>query len=189
MSLLELFVEVDDFCQGFEVWAAEQQLSSRAEKVKRGPAAVLSTGEVMTLVIHFHQAGYRNLKHFYLKHVCVYLRGEFPQLVSYGRFVELVQRVALPLCAFLKSRMGRSSGVAFIDSTPLAVCHIERAKPGPLGLVHRRIARHKVFKDLAARGKNSMGWSYVSSFTSSSATRASSWPYSSPPETSMTASP
>lgn len=37
---------------------------------------------------------------------------------------------------------------AVTGSTPLAVCH------------NRRIARHKVFKESAARGKNSMGWSY-----------------------------
>lgn len=42
--------------------------------------------------------------------------------------------------------MGRGTGVAFIDSTPLAVCH------------NRRISRHRVFKELAARGKNSVGW-------------------------------
>ncbi len=147
-----MFVEVDDFCKTFEPWAASQQLPSQASGSKRGPKrgpkAVMSTSEVMTLVIHFHQQGYRNLKHYYQKHVCEYLQAEFPKLVSYGRFVELVQQVALPLCAFLKSRMGRTTGVAFIDSTPLAVCH------------NRRIARHRVFKDLAARGKNSIGWFY-----------------------------
>lgn len=52
MSLLELFVEVDDFCKAFELWAAKQQLTGKA---KRGPKPVMSAGEVMTLVIHFHQ--------------------------------------------------------------------------------------------------------------------------------------
>ncbi len=148
MSLLELFIEVDDFCKTFEPWAASQQLPGRAGGSKRGPKAVMSTSEVMTLVIHFHQQGYRNFKHYYQKHVCEHLQAEFPQRVSYGRFTEMLQSVALPLCAFLKSRMGRVTGVAFIDSTPLAVCH------------NRRISRHRVFRDLAARGKNSMGWFY-----------------------------
>lgn len=148
MSLLELFVEVDDFCKTFEPWAAAQQLPAQTSGSKRGPAAAMSASEVLTLVIHFHQQGYRNLKHYYQKHVCEHLQAEFPRLVSYGRFVELLREVALPLCGFLKSRMGRGAGVAFIDSTPLAVCH------------NRRIDRHRVFKDLAARGKNSMGWFY-----------------------------
>ena len=145
MSLLELFVEVDDFCSAFEGWAASQQLPGKA---KRGPTPSLSASEIMTIVIHFHQAGYRDFKHFYQKHVCKYLFTEFPSLVSYGRFVELMPGVVLLLCAYLQSRFGRCTGIAFVDSTPLAVCH------------NRRIARHKVFKDLAARGKSTMGWFY-----------------------------
>ena len=47
---------------------------------------------------------------------------------------------------FLASRMGRKTDIYYIDSTPLPVCH------------NRRIAKHKVFTGLAARGKTSMGW-------------------------------
>ena len=99
----------------------------------------------MTLVIHFHQSGFRDFKHYYQNYVCKQLGEEFPGLVSYGRFIELMKGVLLPLCAYLQSRFGRCSGVAFVDSTPLAVCH------------NCRINRNKVFKDLAARGKSSMG--------------------------------
>lgn len=145
MSLLELFVEVDDFYKAFEGWAARQLLPG---KVKRGPQPLMSASEVMTIVIHFHQAGYRDFKHYYQTYVCKHLFAEFPRLVSYGRFIELVPSVLLVLCAYLQSRFGRCTGIAFVDSTPLAVCH------------NRRIARHKVFKDLAARGKTTMGWFY-----------------------------
>lgn len=145
MSLIGLFVEVDDFVQKFEGWAAKQQLPGKA---KRGPNPSLAVSEVMTLVIHFHQEGYRDFKHYYQNHVCQQLAVEFPGLVSYGRFVELMKGVLLPLCAYLQRRFGRCSGLAFVDSTPLAVCH------------NRRINRNKVFKDLAAKGKTSMGWFY-----------------------------
>jgi len=145
MSLLELFVEVDDFYQGFERWAAPQQLPGKA---KRGPEPSLSASEVMTIVIHFHQASYRDFKSFYQKHVCKHLAAEFPRLVSYGRFIELMPGVLLLLCAYLQSRFGNCTGIAFVDSTPLAVCH------------NRRINRHKGFKELAARGKTTMGWFY-----------------------------
>jgi Transposase DDE domain len=47
---------------------------------------------------------------------------------------------------FLLSRMGRRTGIYYIDSTALPVCH------------NRRIDRHTVFTDLAARGKTSIGW-------------------------------
>ena len=143
MSLLELFVEVDDFCQGFEVEIAKQQLPGKA---KRGPSCGLSSSEIMTIVIDFHQEGYRNFKDYYLKHVCLDLGGEFPNLPSYNRFVELMSGVLLPLTAYLQSRYGKCTGISFVDSTAIAVCH------------NRRIRRHKVFKDLAARGKTSMDW-------------------------------
>lgn len=145
MSLLELFVEVDDFCSVFERWAAAQQLPGKA---KRGPAPSLSASEVMTIVIHFHQQGYRDFKHYYQKHVCTHLVAEFPKLVSYRRFTELMSGVALLLCAYLQHRFGCCTGIAFVDSTPLAVCH------------NRRISRNRVFKGLAARGKSTMGWFY-----------------------------
>ena len=145
MSLLELFVEVDDFCQAFEVRLGKQQLPGKS---KRGPVAGLSASEIMTIVIDFHQEGYRNFKDYYQRHVCQYLRGEFPGLVSYNRFVELMSGVLLPLLAYLKSRYAKCSGISFVDSTKIAVCH------------NRRIRKHKVFKDFAGRGKTSVDWFY-----------------------------
>lgn len=145
MSLLELFVKVDDFCQAFEVEVGKQQLP---RKGKRGPEPSLSASEIMTLLINFHREGYRTFKDYYLKHVCQHLRPEFPGLVSYNRFVELMPGVLLPLTAYLKSNYGTCTGISFIDSTAIAVCH------------NRRIRRHKVFKDLAARGKTSVDWFY-----------------------------
>lgn len=147
MSLLELFCEVDDFCQVFEPWLAEQQLSGGSVK-RRGPQPRLSKSEIMTIVIHFHQASYRNFKAYYQQYVCVRLRGAFPNLVSYNRFVELMDSVTLHLCAYLQTRFGSCTGTSFVDSTPLAVCN------------NKRIDRHKVFAGLAARGKTSMGWFY-----------------------------
>jgi hypothetical protein len=44
----------------------------------------------------------------------------------------------------LHTRKGRCTGIAFIDSTPLAVCH------------NRRLKAHRVFAGWATRGKTSM---------------------------------
>lgn len=66
----------------------------------------------------------------------------------YQRLVELAQTVMIPLTAYLHCRRVKSSGIAFIDSTPLKVCH------------NRRIPQHKTFANLAQRGKNSMDWFY-----------------------------
>jgi transposase len=146
MSLLALFCDVDDFCLAFEQYMNRHRIGQARRK--RGPKPTLSLSEVMTLIIHFHQSNYRHFKAYYTKHVMVQLRSEFPDLVSYNRFVELMPAALLPLCAYLCTRLAMATGIAFIDSTPLAVCH------------NRRINRHKVFAGLAARGKSSMGWFY-----------------------------
>jgi hypothetical protein len=144
MSLLELFVDVDDFWKAFfPIW--KQQLLADGS-IKRMREPQLSMSEIMTIIIHFHQSHYRNFKAYYIEHVQVNLRSEFPSLVSYNRFVELMPRALIPLLAYLRGHKGVCTGISFIDSTPLKVCH------------NRRIKRHKVFAGLAKRGKTSMGW-------------------------------
>jgi transposase len=144
-SLLELFVHVDDFCQKFLPALEQYLLSSGAVKRRRGRS--LSISEVMTILIHFHQSHYRNFKAYYCEHVLPHLSEEFPDLVSYTRFVDFIPSALMPLCAyFRKFCLGDCSGVSFIDSTSLDVC------------LNQRIASHKVFAGLAGRGKTSTGW-------------------------------
>ena len=146
MSLLELFVSVDDFCQIFlPIW--EKKLIAKGNK-KRHRTGQLSLSEIMTIIIYFHQSRYRNFKAYYTEYVCQHLRGEFPKLVSYERFVILMPSVFGPLCAYLKSLYGNCRGISFIDSTALEVCD------------NHRIHNHKVFEGIAQRGKGSMGWFY-----------------------------
>ena len=146
MSLLELFVHVDDFCQIF-LPAWERKLLSNGSK-KRCRAGQLSMSEVMTLIIYFHQSQYRNFKAYYTEHVYKHLRAEFPSLVTYERFVILMPSAFGPLSAYLKSLYGSCRGISFIDSTALGVCD------------NHRIHNHKVFEGVAERGKGSMGWFY-----------------------------
>ena len=65
--------------------------------------------------------------------MCQHLRSEFPNLVSYNRFVELIPGTLLPMCVYMYLHQGRTSGIAFVDSTPISVCH------------NKRIRRHKTF--------------------------------------------
>jgi hypothetical protein len=119
MSLLELFCAVDDFCQGYHRVAHAKQLGSG--QVQRGRRAQLALSEVMTIVIHFHQSHYRDFKAYYTEHVCKHLCAEFPTLVSYTRFVELLPMTVEPLLAYLCQCLGQVSGISFIDSTPIPV--------------------------------------------------------------------
>lgn len=143
MTLLELFCTVDDFCQSFEPLWAESQLANETRQYRQPQ---LSMSEMMTIVIHFHQHGYREFKRYYVKYVQRHLRREFPKLVSYNRFVELMSRLIIPLMTYLHCHRGKCTGISFVDSTPLRVCD------------NHRIHSHKVFADLAQRGKSSTGW-------------------------------
>lgn len=144
MSVVELFCDVDDFCQMFEpVYQAELVAAGLRERQRTGE---LCLSEIMTILIGFHQSHYRNFKSYYLSEVWQHQQAEFPKLVSYPRFVALTPHALIPLCAYLSSLFGECTGVSFIDSTKLSVCH------------NLRIQQHRVFEGLAARGKSSTGW-------------------------------
>lgn len=145
-SLTELFCQVDDFCRQFEP-AWEQRLLLWGTPQRRRRSA-LSVSELMTLIILFHQLRFRQFKRFYLDYVCRYLRREFPTLPSYPRCIELLPRCAAPLAAWFELLKGKCDGISIADATARAVCD------------NQRLARHKLFKGIAARGKTSMGWFY-----------------------------
>lgn len=141
-KITDIFYLVDEFCHHFNQSIQKHTLGN---KPKRKPK--MSDSEVITLMVLFHNGSFRNMKHFYLHYVKVHLKHLFPHTVSYNRFVELMQSVALPMTLFLKSQcMGGGTGISFIDSTPIRVCK------------NKRIKRNKVFKGIATTGKSTMGW-------------------------------
>jgi Transposase DDE domain len=144
--LIAMFCDIDDFCKTFE--PVYHRCLLQAGQRQRTRQTTLALSEIMTLLVYFHWSHYRTFKHYYTEYVAVHLRPYFPQLVSYQRFVECLPRALVPLGCYLGTRKGRCTGIAFIDSTPLAVCD------------NHRIATHKVFEGIAARGKTSMGWFY-----------------------------
>lgn len=108
----------------------------------------LSLSEIMTILIAFQTSGYRNFKVYYLNWVCRYWAKAFPNVVSYCRFVQLIPRVIVPMTHYLSDCQGSATGIGFIDSTSLKVCH------------NRRICSHRVFDGIARRGKTSVDWFY-----------------------------
>ena len=147
MILHQLFCDIDDFCQNtLPRW---QQPLLETGKSRRHRPRVLCESEVMTIAVYFQMSGYRTFKWYYQQYVLrVHLRGEFPRLPSYNRFVELMSEILMPLAAFMQSRCQPSRGIAFIDSTSLKVC------------TNLRIPHHRTFAGLAGRSKSSTGWFY-----------------------------
>lgn len=146
MSLLELFCHVDDFWKSFAPTWRQRLLDSG--QIKRQRSGHLVESEIMTILIQFHQSHYRDFKAYYTQQVCTHWQVEFPGLVSYTRFVDLIPSVLMPLAAYLEVCRGRCTGLSFVDSTKLTVCH------------NRRIQQHRVFAGLAGRGKDSVDWFY-----------------------------
>jgi hypothetical protein len=109
----------------------------------------MSTSEIVSITVLFHLSGVRTFKHSYIHYVQKQLKQEFPNTVSYNRFVELMQSNLLPLTLYMKTCcLGECTGISFIDSTPIRACE------------NKRIAQNKVFKDIATIGKSTMGWFY-----------------------------
>ena len=114
---------------------------------RRRRKASMADSEIMTILLYFHFGSFRNFKHYYMLFIKGTLKSYFPAAVSYNRFVELESRVFFPLMFFLNLRaFGRCTGITFVDSTMIPVCH------------NLRRYANKVFKDIATDGKGTMGW-------------------------------
>ena len=148
-KVTEIFFIIDEFDKNFEKIVSDHSLVQNTDLKQRNRKSTLSDSEVMTILILFHSGHYRDLKHYYINHVKKHMKSEFPQTVSYNRFVELQKKVVVKLSIFLKMFcLGKCTGISYIDSTPIRVCHIKREK------------QHKVFKGFAQKGQCSLGWFY-----------------------------
>ena len=146
MDFTALFVEVDDFWSAFgQEYERRLLVDGQCHRRRRGQ---LCLSEIMTILIAFQTSHFRDFKHFYA-YLGHHHRQDFPDLVSYSRFVSWIPRAMMPLFAYLiHACLGPVSGISFIDSTALKVCG------------NKRISRHRVFHGLAALGKTTMGWFY-----------------------------
>lgn len=146
MELVALFYLIDEFCQEFEPKWRAQRIGSGMHQ--RNRLCRLSLSEILTIMVHFHQSNHRTFKHYYKDYVSVHLSKDFPDLLSYNRFVEIMSEMTVPMATLLTSLLANPTTANYIDSTKLVVCH------------NRRIRRNRVFKGIAERGKSSMGWFY-----------------------------
>jgi len=144
MDFTNIFCDMDDFCKNAE----EEYKKEFPEETPEPWPSELSLSEVMTIVVLFHNSrGFRYFKYFYI-YISRNMRGLFPKLVSYNRFIELMKPALLPLYIFMSARTGGVTGIAFADSVKIVACH------------NKRINSHRVFKGLAERGKTTTGWFY-----------------------------
>lgn len=140
-----LFCVIDDFCKMYEEWEQHRLIPASGTRRRAG---MMSLSELMTIMVLFHVSPCKNFKWFYLAYLPLKHGKDFPNRVSYTRFVALQSRLFLPLQLLLHSLRGEETGLYFMDATSLPVCH------------NKRIKRHRVFDGMAKRGRTTMGWFY-----------------------------
>jgi len=115
-------------------------LSDKYQLSKQDPPQVIINKPYLLIIT------WGSIADYYLKYVCQYLTDYFPNLVSYNRMVELMPNALTACLYYLSSRRGQVTGISFVDSTAIPVCH------------PKRITRNKVFQETAKLSKSSMGW-------------------------------
>ncbi len=150
-KVVEVFCFIDDFCQQISHYLATHPLPQPlTPRTGAGRKASLSESEVLTILVLYHLSGFKCFMYFYQRLVLGELRSYFPQACSYPQFLALARQACFHTFLLAHYRCGLSvrSGHYYIDSKKLPVCN------------NHRIHSHKVFEQLAARGKSSTGWFY-----------------------------
>lgn len=113
----------------------------------RGPSPKMTIAELMAILVYYKQCNkYKNFKQYFYD-LQRTRKNMFPNLLSYGRFINWLPRLKNIFRALAKLTCGAPTGVSFIDSTTLAVCK------------NSRIKRNKVFKNEAK-----LGWTWQGPF-------------------------
>lgn len=148
-KIIEIFCIADDFYKEYESEIHKTAICESNDIKTRNRNTRLSPSEIITILVCFHFGSFRNFKHYYLFFIKQHLKEDFPNAVSYNRFVELEARTFVPLMMYLQLIcFGECTGITYVDSTSIRVCN------------NKRITRNKVFQGIAERGKSTMGWFY-----------------------------
>jgi len=133
---------VANFCKIYNEWENNKLITNEQKRHRQGK---LSLCELLTIVLYFYLSPCRDFKNYYLYHLPYKYRGYFT-LPSYSRIIQLWPRLILPLVLLMQVLRGDDTGIYFIDSTKLAICH------------NKRTNNNKVFGKIAKVGMSSYGW-------------------------------
>jgi len=150
--LIAIYIFIDNFIK-----QALQSISRAIERPGRNHPPIrtynLSIAELTSLAIFRFFTGHRNWKDFY-KHIKTYHAQDFPNLPTYGNFIEAMNKLsslaAILLQGFMNvfQRMTSKERLKFADGSKLKACRIKRE------------FSHKVCRGLASKSKSTMGWFY-----------------------------
>lgn len=144
-KLIELFIEIDDLCKAFKKY---QEAKGILTVHKPTRVTQLNGSEVCTILVCYHYSGYKCFEYYYKEKVLLELASYFPNAPSYECFLSYLPKSTdmIYLWVLYKCVLAERTGLYFIDSKKIEVCHIKREHS------------HKVFEEYAAKGKSSVGW-------------------------------
>lgn len=143
-KLIGLFIEVDDLYKAF----IQYQKSRGLYKENKKMTSQLNGSEVCTILVAYNYSGYKCFEYYYRQAIQKRYASYFPTAPCYESFLNYIPKAADLIYLWLLYSMSRSkrTGMYFIDSKKLQVCHLRREKS------------NKVFKGIARKGKTSTGW-------------------------------
>jgi hypothetical protein len=142
-DITELYSFIDDFCKIYTLYQEKELLPSLKS---RNRDSRMSLSEQLTIMIMYHTSYAKNFKYFYKTYIEYIHKDDFPNALSYNRFVELMPRLFIPLNVLMHLLLGDHTGTYFIDATAIKVCH------------NKRQSSNKVFNGLAKYSKSTMGY-------------------------------
>lgn len=144
-KLTEMYVEIDDLYKAYLKYQYDKGLGKHRKPTRE---TGLSPSEFCTIMAAYHLSGYKCFEYYYSNSILSEYRNCFPGAPSYERFVALIPRSVelLVLWMLHTCRRAERTGIYFVDSKKMEVCHLRREKS------------HRVFKGLAKKGKTSTGW-------------------------------
>lgn len=147
-KVTEFYFIIDEFFKEFDTLVNDHSLQ-KAKTRKRNRIFTMSQSEVMTIRVLFHSGAFKNLKIFYVFYIQKHMRKDFPDTVSYNCFVELQCKMCAVGCFCQNDVHGQVYPDLLYRFHPAAhSCHIKRKK------------QHRTFKDIAQKGKCSIGRFY-----------------------------
>ena len=131
-----------EFSEEYQKWEKYKLISNGKIRNRQGN---LRLSELLTIVMYFYLSPCKDFKNYYLYFLVSKYKGYF-NLPGYSRIVQLIPRLILPLSIIMQMLRGEETGIYYIDSTKLQICH------------NKRTSSNRVFNKIAKVGRSSYGW-------------------------------
>ena len=114
-DITELYSFIDDFCKIYSEYEKQKLLPSLKQ---RNRGYKMSLDEQLTVVIMYHSSYAKNFKYFYKTCIEYIHKDDFPNALSYNRFIALMPRLFMPLNILVHTLLGKTKQVLILLIVP-----------------------------------------------------------------------